>query len=236
MNILDLEIEIYLDSPGYILDYAEDRILNGFTTNPSLLRKAGIVSYEAFAKQVLVRVTEKPIAFEVMTDDFIEMYRQAKIIQSWGKNVNVKIPITNTKGESSIPLIIDLVNLGIKVNVTAITTLKQAIPCLEVLKNAEEGYVSIFCGRIADAGEDPVPLMTQLVYLKSDICPHIKLIWASAREIFNVVQANQCGCDIITIGMDLYKKLPGLGCDLEQRSLDTVKMFYSDAQTAGYTI
>jgi transaldolase len=236
MRLQDLEIELFLDDPGFIKDYANDSRISGFTSNPSLLKRAGIQNYEHWARFMLKEIGSKPLALEVMSDDFIEMYRQAKIIQSWGKNVNVKIPITNTKGESSVPLIIVLINDGITVNVTAITTLKQTIPILELMKHAKSGFVSIFCGRVSDCGENGVDLMTKIVYLKNDICPHIKLIWASTREVYNIIQANQCGCDIITIGADILKKLPLLGIDLEEISLRTVKMFYSDAQTAGYTI
>ncbi len=237
MNSLnDLEIEIFLDDPANIINLADEKCISGFTSNPTLLRKSGVVGYEAFAKQVLMRVTEKPVAFEVMTDDFIEMYRQAKIIQSWGKNVNVKIPITNTKGGSSIPVIIDLVNDGVTVNVTAITTLKQTMPVLEVMKNAKAGFISVFAGRIADCGISPIELMTKIVIMKDDICPQIKLIWASAREILNVVQADQCGCDIITIGSDLFKKIPLLGTDPLEMSINTVRMFALDFQSAGYKI
>lgn len=231
-----LEVEIFLDSPGDILSMADCPEINGFTSNPSLLKRAGIVSYEAWSRQILMRVNTKPVALEVMSDNFEEMHRQAKIIQSWGKNVNVKIPITNTKGESSIPLMIKLVNEGVTVNATAITTFKQALPVIEIMEQAENGFVSIFCGRIADTGRDPVQLMTKLVYMKEDISPHIKLIWASAREVYNVVQADQCGCDIITIGMDLFKKLPMLGTDLEEMSLNTVKQFFIDATNANYIV
>lgn len=236
MHINDLEVELFLDGCDAILDNADNTLISGYTTNPTLMKKAGIVTYEAFAKQVLMRIDRKPVAFEVMTDDFIEMYRQAKVIQSWGKNVNVKIPITNTKGESSIPVIIDLINDGVTVNVTAITTLKQTIPVLEVMKHASAGFVSIFAGRIADCGIEPTELMTKIMYMKNDMCPQVKVIWASTRELYNVVQADQCGCDIITIGIDFLKKLPLLGTDPLEMSLNTVKMFASDFETAGYKV
>lgn len=223
-------VKLFLDGADAILENADNPHIAGFTTNPTLMKKAGVVSYEAFARQVLTRITNKPVAFEVLSDDFDEMYKQALIINSWGKNVNVKIPITNTSGQSSIPLIKSLIKENVFVNVTAITKVGQVVELLPVLKNASFGYVSIFAGRIADTGVDPVPIMKKIKSFIND-CPCIEIIWASAREILNVTQADQCEIDIITIGIDLYKKYHVLGKDLGEMSLDTVKMFYNDGKS-----
>jgi transaldolase len=224
-------VNIFLDGADAILQNANNDEIDGYTTNPTLLLKAGVVSYEAFAREVLMKITEKPVAFEVLSDDFEEMYRQAKLISSWGPNVNVKIPITNTKGESSLDLIKMLIKEGVTVNVTAITMIKQIIPLLPALSIAKRAFVSIFAGRIADTGTDPEPIMCKALYLLRDIPnPNIRLIWASAREIYNVQQAWSIDCDIITLSSDLYKKLPLLNKKLEEMSLDTVKMFVNDGK------
>lgn len=220
-------IKIFLDGADAILENADNPDIAGFTTNPTLMKKAGVVSYEAFAKQVLMRITDKPVAFEVLSDDFHEMYKQALIINSWGKNVNVKIPITNTDGTPTFEVIKDLIKKGVFVNVTAITTIEQIYSLIPALKNASYGYISVFAGRIADTGQDPIHTISAALYLLSD-CPGIELIWASAREIYNVKQAENCNCDIITIGMDLYKKKALFGMDLTEMSLNTVKMFHDD--------
>jgi len=222
-------VKIFLDGADAILENAYNPEISGYTTNPTLMKKAGVVSYEAFAKQVLIKITDKPVAFEVLSDNFEEMYDQALKIQSWGKNVNVKIPITNTHGDSCLPLIKKLVEEDICINITAITQISQIVPLLSVLRNAPAGYISVFAGRIADTGTDPVPIMKKVVYLMEDL-PQIKLIWASAREIYNYEQANSCKCDIITLGIDLYKKLPLLKTSLQEMSLNTVKMFHDDGK------
>lgn len=225
-----VKTKIFLDGADAILENANNPDIAGFTTNPTLMKKAGVVSYEAFARQVLQKITDKPVAFEVLSDDFAEMHKQAFEISSWGNNVNVKIPVTNTKGESSVTLIGALLRKDICVNITAITTIKQIFNLLPLFNKHSRGYVSIFAGRIADTGQDPTHTIRAAQYLLSDF-PGIKLIWASAREIYNVRQADDCGCDIITIGMDLYKKLPLLGMDLNEMSLNTVKMFHDDGKS-----
>lgn len=229
-----IECKIFLDGCDAIFENAKNDLVAGFTSNPTLMKKAGVTEYETFAKEVLKVVKDKPVAFEVLSDDFKEMHRQALRIASWGENVNVKIPITNTKGESSLNLIIDLIKEGVTVNVTAITSLGQVIPLLPAMNKAKKGFISIFAGRIADCGTDPEPIMRKAVTLIEDECPHIELIWASAREIFNVIQADRSGCDIITIGSDLLKKYPLIGKPLKEMSLDTVKMFNRDAE--GYSL
>lgn len=229
-----IETKIFLDGADQIIQNANNDLISGYTTNPSLLRKAGVASYETFARQVLEVITDKPVSFEVLSDYFDIMHRQALKIASWGKNVAVKIPITNSKGESSLGLIAELITDGVTVNVTAITLLGQVIPLLPAMNKAKKGFISMFAGRIADCGTDPEPIMRKAVQLIEDECPHIELIWASAREIFNVIQADRSGCDIITIGSDLLKKYPLIGKSLKEMSLDTVKMFARDAE--GYTL
>jgi len=210
-------------------------IIAGFTTNPTLMRKAGVSDYEGFAREVLSTVKEKPVSFEVFSDDFGEMEAQALKIASWGENVYVKIPVTNTRQESSVRLIERLSKAGIKLNVTAMLTAGQVSEVLPALARGPASFVSIFAGRIADSGIDPVPIMKEaLAMLKSQ--PKTELIWASPRELYNVVQASQIGCHIITATDDVLKKLPLLGKDLLTFSLDTVKMFYDDAKAAGYRI
>lgn len=213
-------VKIFLDGPT--LEQVESSTADGFTTNPSLVQKIGVKDYESFAKEVL-KLTDKPVAFEVLSDDFGEMQRQAYKIASWGDNVNVKIPVTNTVGASSIPLIAELIKHGVIVNVTAVTTFKQVLNLVPVLY-PHRCYLSVFAGRIADTGIDPVPMMTEVLSMLEG--SEAELIWASAREVYNYVQAEKINCDIITLGIDLFKKLSYIGRDLEQVSLDTVKMFY----------
>ena len=210
-------------------------LISGFTTNPTLMRKAGVRDYRAFAREVLEVIKDKPISFEVFSDEFGEMERQAKEIASWGKNVTVKIPVTNTRGKSSVELIAKLSRANVRVNVTAMMTLEQVMGVVPALADGPGGYVSVFAGRIADSGTDPVPIMAKIVgYLRP--YPKIELIWASPREVLNIVQADSIGCHIITATNDVLKKLPLLGKDLDEFSLDTVKMFYDDASAAGYTL
>jgi transaldolase len=223
-------VKLFLDGADALLENAFNPAISGFTTNPTLMKKAGVTDYESFALKVLLKVTQKPVALEVLSDDFDEMYEQALKISSWGENVNVKIPVMNTAGESSLPLIKKLVRKNININVTAITTIEQVKQLVPVLHWAKYGYISIFAGRIADTGVDPVPSMKKIVSLMKK-CPNIEIIWASAREIYNVVQAEECKCHYITIGIDLYKKLPLLGVSLEEMSLRTVKMFNEDGQS-----
>lgn len=213
----------------------ENSLIAGFTTNPTLMRKAGISDYQEFARDILAVIKDKPISFEVFSDEFAEMEAQAKVIASWGENVYVKIPITNTRSESSIPLIERLGKQGVKVNVTAIMTAAQVKEAIEATRSCPAACVSIFAGRIADTGADPLPLMRYAMELLKPH-PHIELIWASPREILNVSQASEIGCHIITVTDDILKKLSSIGKDHEQFSLETVKMFYDDAKACGYTI
>jgi transaldolase len=218
-----------------ILELAADPVVRGFTTNPTLMRKAGIEDYEGFARKVLDHVTDRPISFEVCADDFEEMRRQAHLLASWGPNVYVKIPVTNTQGISSSPLIADLTADGVHLNVTGILTLAQVREVSEPLAESSGAVVSVFAGRIADTGRDPVPLMASAVDMLRQY-PNLELLWASPREVINVCQADSIGCDIITVTHDLLKKLGGLGRSLEDVSLDTVRMFYNDAVDAGYVL
>jgi len=218
-----------------ILELAADTRVRGFTTNPTLMRKAGIEDYEGFARKVLDHVTDRPISFEVCADDFEEMRRQAHRLSSWGPNVYVKIPVTNTEGVSSSPLIGDLTADGLHLNITGILTLAQVREVSERLADSSGAVVSVFAGRIADTGRDPVPLMASAVELLRQY-PQLELLWASPREVINVCQADSIGCDIITVTHELLKKMGGLGRSLEDVSLDTVRMFYNDAVAAGYLL
>jgi transaldolase len=232
-----LRIKVFADGadlPG-MLALAKDPLIAGFTTNPTLMRKSGVVDYATFAKEVLAEVTDHPISFEVVTDDFDEMRRQARLIASWGANVFVKIPVTNTRGESSADLIRELSLEGLKLNVTALLSLRQVGIVARALEESPGGVVSVFAGRIADTGRDPVPLMTAALEVLADL-PQLELLWASPREILNVVQAESIGCHIITVTHDLLKKIHGLGRDLEDVSRDTVQMFHDDAQASGLTL
>ena len=218
-----------------MLNLYRNPLISGFTTNPTLMRKAGVKDYRAFAKDILVVIRDKPISFEVFSDEFAEMERQAKEIASWGENVIVKIPVTNTRGESSFELIGRLSRANVRVNVTAMMTLQQVKTVVPALVDGAGAYVSVFAGRIADSGRDPVPIMEEIIaYLRP--YPKIELIWASPREVLNIVQADSIGCHIITATNDLIKKLQLIGKDLNEFSLDTVKMFYEDAKAAGFTL
>ena len=232
-----LNVKLFADGAekAGMLEMYKNPLISGFTTNPTLMNKAGISNYKEFALDILSYIKDRPISFEVFSDDFPEMERQALDIASWGSNVNVKIPITNTKGQSSAPLIRNLATAGVKLNVTAMMTVDQVRTTLPALVKGPGGYVSVFAGRIADAGIDPVPIMTEVVNMLKDF-PQIELIWASPRELFNIVQADSIGCHVITATNDILKKLPTLGKDLTQFSLETVKMFYNDAQAAGFSI
>jgi transaldolase len=218
-----------------ILALAEDPRIKGFTTNPTLMRKAGLTRYAEFAYRLLERITEHPISFEVFADDRREIARQAQLIASWGENVYVKVPVTTTTGEPLAPLVRELSETGIKVNVTALFTTAQVELIAAAVEHGAPSYVSVFAGRIADAGVDPVPIVARSVEILEQ-APRSELIWASPREILNVVQADQVGCHIITITNDLLKKLGCLGKSLEQYSLETVRMFHGDALAAGFTL
>lgn len=233
----NLKIKLYADGADKkgMLEMYQNPLIQGFTTNPTLMRKAGITDYQAFAMDILKTIHDKSISFEVFADEFAEMEEQARQIASWGKNVMVKIPVTNTKGEFAGSLIKTLSDDGIALNITAILTLEQVQAIADCLSPRTPAIVSIFAGRIADTGIDPMPIMQKaLTILKNH--PKAELLWASPRELLNVVQADEVGCHIITATNDLLNKLPLLGKDLADYSLDTVKMFYRDAQAAGYQI
>jgi transaldolase len=237
MNVNDLKIKIFADGANLdaMLALYGKPYIQGFTTNPTLMNKAGIQDYEAFAKEVLQHITDRPISFEVFSDEFDEMERQARKIQSWGENVYIKIPVTNTRGEPSYDLIQRLSAGGAKLNVTAIFTLEQVQAVADVLRGGAPSYVSVFAGRIADTGVDPIPHMQQCLEILKDV-PTAELLWASPRELLNIVQADSIGCHIITATPDILKKLANLGKDLGEFSLETVTMFYNDAQAAGFTL
>ena len=233
----DLKIKIFADGADFesmMALYAEPYI-KGFTTNPTLMRKAGITDYEAFGRRILDAIPDRPISLEVFADDFLNMEKQARVIAGWGSNVNVKIPVTNTKGEFSGELIHRLSSDGIALNVTAILSLNQVTRVAEALDPKTEAIVSVFAGRVADTGVDPVPLMSEaLKTLKSH--PKAELLWASPRELLNIFQADQIGAHIITVSHDVLKKLANVGYNLEAYSLDTVKMFYNDAVASSFSI
>jgi len=237
INLNELKIKLFADGADIstMKEVYQAGLVKGFTTNPTLMKKAGVTNYETFARTVLTEISDLPISFEVFSDDFAEMEMQARKIASWGKNVNIKIPITNTRGESSIPLIKKLSAEGLALNVTAILTLEQVEKVADVLSDGVKSIVSVFAGRIADTGRDPVPIMKEAAsILKSK--PDTALLWASSRELLNIFQAEYCGCDIITVTNDILKKLSKIGKDLCELSLETVRMFYSDAQSSGYRI
>lgn len=230
-------IKLYADGAdldGMIEEYRKG-IASGFTTNPTLMKKAGVRSYEEFAKAALKAIPDLPISFEVFSDDLAGMEREARKIGSWGSNIYVKIPVTNTKGESTAPLVKKLSHDGLKLNVTAILTVGQVKTVAQALSPDTPSIVSVFAGRIADTGVDPMPVMRESVKILSSK-PKAELLWASTRELLNLIQAESCGCHIITITNDILKKVPQVGKDLDQLSLETVQMFYSDAQSAGYKI
>lgn len=222
------------DLDGMIEEYRRG-IASGFTTNPTLMKKAGVRSYEEFAKAALKAIPDLPISFEVFSDDFPGMEREARKIAGWGENVYIKIPVTNTKGESTAPVVKKLSHDGLKLNVTAILTADQVRTVAKALSQDTPSIVSVFAGRIADTGRDPMPIMRESVeILRTN--PKAELLWASSRELLNLFQAESCGVHIITITNDILKKVPLVGKDLKELSLETVQMFYTDAQSAGYKI
>jgi len=236
-NLRDLKVKLFADGAdiNMIERMAANPLIKGFTTNPTLMRKAGVKDYCAFALDVLKVVTDRPVSFEVFSDDFEEMELQALEIASWGENVFVKIPVTNTKGESSCPLIKRLSAAGVQINVTALMTAEQVERVVDNLSDLTRNFVSVFAGRIADTGRDPMPIMKRAMEILKDY-PQTELIWASPRELLNVIQADAAGCHIITATDDVLKKLDLIGKDLDEFSLDTVHMFWQDAEKAGYTI
>jgi transaldolase len=232
-----LKVKLFADGADLqsMVQMAEKSYISGLTTNPTLMRKAGVENYLEFARKVLKEVTHKPISFEVFSDDLEEMKKQGLEISSWGDNVYVKVPITNTKGESTHNVVKFLSNNKVKVNVTAVMTFKQAEVMFEALNPDTPSYLSVFAGRIADTGIDPKPIISQCLELLSNK-PSAQLIWASPRELLNIFQADAIGCHVITATNDILKKLELVGKDLNEFSLDTVKMFYDDAQASGFTI
>ena len=233
----DLQVQIFADGADIegIRNLRSNPLIKGFTTNPTLMKQAGIKDYLNFSKEVIEVIDGLPISLEVFSDDFVEMKKQALKLSALGSNVNVKIPITNTKSESSSTLVSELAKEGVSLNVTALFTLKQVDDTVAALQGSRKSYISVFAGRIADAGVDPMPIMEgALELIRSG--KQLELIWASPREVLNIVQADQIGCHVITVTHDLLKKLPGLGKDLTQFSLETVAMFANDAASAGYKI
>jgi len=234
----EIETKIFADGADLdqILRLAEEPLISGFTTNPTLMWKAGLTDYADFAARLLERITGHPISFEVFADDEGEIRRQAKVIAGWGENVYVKIPVTTCNGQSLAPLVRELSEDGVRVNVTALMTTAQVELVAEALRDGAPSYVSVFAGRIADAGIEPLPIMSRSLEILDSVAPAAELIWASPREVLNVVQADSIGCHIITMTGELIKKLPSLGKDLDAFSLDTVKMFRRDAITAGFSL
>lgn len=235
--IEQLNVRIFADGAdkASILEMYAQPYIKGFTTNPTLMRKAGVTDYCAFAQDILSIIRDRPFSFEVFSDEFDAMERQARIISSWGENVYVKIPVTNTRREPAYHLLQRLAQQGIKVNVTALLTLEQVRSAAEALGDGPSAYISVFAGRIADTGRDPLPIMSEALEI---MCPYpnLELLWASPRELLNIFHANAIGCHIITVTTDILKKLELVGKDLDDFSLETVQMFYRDAQAAGYQI
>ncbi len=233
----ELGVKIYADGADLqgMRELSRRSWIKGFTTNPTLMRKAGVSDYHAFAGDVLKMIPDRPISFEVFSDEFEEMAWQAREIATWGENVFVKIPVTNTRGESSVELIRDLTRAGIKLNVTAILAVDQVRDVAVALTGGGPAYVSVFAGRVADTGRDPVPLMSAALALVA-LAPNLELIWASPRELLNIYQADAIGCHIITVTHDILNKLDAVGRDLHDFSLETVRMFRNDAIKAGYTL
>ena len=237
-TLKDLKVKLFADGADKagMLQLNVNSLIQGMTTNPTLMRKAGIHDYETFAREILQHITEKPISFEVFSDEFPEMRRQALKIKGWAKNVYVKIPITNTRDESSLPLVRELALEGVKLNVTAILTLEQVAGVAKVLNSKVPAVVSVFAGRIADTGVDPMPQMRESKKLLAGL-PQAELLWASVREVLNIFQADDCGCAIVTVPHDiLAKTMKTTGMDLKKLSLDTVKMFAVDAKAAGFSL
>jgi transaldolase len=236
-DLHELRVKIFADGAdrAMFLELCANPLISGFTTNPTLMRKAGVEDYRRFARDVLELVTERPVSFEVFADEFAEMEEQALEISSWAENVFVKIPVTNTRREPSDDLLRRLAAAGVRVNVTALMTVEQVERVSACLADAPAGFVSIFAGRIADTGRDPVPYVQRAVAVLA-AHPHLELIWASPREVLNVYQADAAGCHVITATSDVLAKLHLAGKDLEEFSVETVQMFYDDARAAGYSL
>ncbi len=236
-KVEDLKVKIFADGADKdgMLEMHAKPFVKGLTTNPTLMKKAGITDYRAFCKDILTSIKDKPLSFEVFSDDFAEMERQAMEIASWGENVYVKIPVTNTKQETCYSLVKKLAEQKVKLNVTALMTLDQVRDVVASLNPNIPSYVSVFAGRVADTGVDPVPVMAKAVEMLK-AAPAAELIWASPRELLNIFQADEIGCQVITVTNDILKKLSLVGYDLDEYSLDTVKMFYRDAVEAGFKL
>jgi len=236
-TIAELRIKIFADGADRtgILGLAANPLIRGFTTNPTLMHAAGLRDYEAFARDVVELVPDRPISFEVFSDDFEEMERQALKIAAWGENVYVKIPVTNCQGQGSDELVCRLSSMGVKLNVTALMSPNQVGKVAACLAGGPPSYISVFAGRVADTGRDPVPIMQEALAIMASE-PQMELIWASPREILNLFQADAIGCHVITITHDLLRKIEFIGRDLDDFSLDTVRMFYNDARAAGFTL
>lgn len=236
-NRVDLKIALYADGAQLdeMLAAYRSGLADGFTTNPTLMAKAGVRDYREFAQSLLAEIPDLPISFEVISDDIPEMGRQAREIASWGPNVYVKVPISDTHGQSTLPLIAELCADGVQVNATAVMTLEQVAGVIEAVQDETPAIVSVFAGRIADTGIDPVPVMREAVSMAASR-PRLQVLWASPREILNLYQAAECGCHSIAITPDLLRKLELRGKDLEEFSRETVQMFYDDACQAGYEL
>jgi len=233
----DFKIKIFADGAdinGMREEYKKGYV-SGFTTNPTLMKKAGVVDYEAFAKEIAAEITDLPLSFEVFSDDFETMAKEARKIGSWGDNIYIKLPVTNTRGESTTGLIKELSAEGFKLNITAILTIAQVEKVIESFTPGIGAYVSVFAGRIADTGADPIPIMKETVKICKTVAG-VESLWASTRELLNIFQAQEIGVDIITVTNDILKKLPMVGMNLSELSLDTVKMFYNDAKSLGYRL
>jgi transaldolase len=236
-DLRDLRVGIFADGADLngVLALSRHPLIRGFTTNPTLMHAAGVRDYETFARELLEHIPDRPVSFEVFADEFGEMERQARMIASWGDNVYVKIPVTNTRAESSTELVRRLVDRGVQLNVTAVLSPAQVCAVTTVLAGGPPSYLSVFAGRIADTGRDPVPLMTEALEVIRP-WPSIRLIWASPREVLNILQADAIGCHVITVTHELLAKLPGVGKGLDQLSLETVRMFHRDAEAAGFAL
>lgn len=234
-SLSDLKVQIFADGADIasMLELYRQPYIKGFTTNPTLMRKAGVTDYERFAHAILQQITDRPISFEVFADDEPEMERQARKIAGWAPNVYVKIPVTNTRGVPMYGLIKHLSGEGIRVNATAVLALDQVRHIAEALRGGAPSYISVFAGRVADTGRDPVPLMKSAL---ESLAPNTQLVWASPRELLNIFQANEIGCHIITVTSDVLKKISLIGKDLHEYSLETVRMFHDDAARSEYTL
>ena len=236
-TVAELQVKIFADGAdrARVEALSAEPWIRGFTTNPTLMRAAGVGDYQSFALELLELVPDRPISFEVIADDLDEIDRQARLIASWGENVYVKVPITTTRAETTADVVRGLSVSGIRVNVTALMTLDQVEDAASWLSQGPGGFVSVFAGRVADSGRDPIPMMIEALEVLKRY-PHEELIWASPRELLNVVQADAIGCHVITVTDGILAKLPSLGRDLREFSLDTVRMFFGDAEAAGYTL